>query len=277
MSCAEEPRVGRCTFTSQDSICAKGEYSGGPPRGTLVSLLLQRTWSSSASSGRDPREKARREAPRSGVPGAAGTTGAETGRSGAPLDSLDSGDGALAWRDTGEGVPGDTGKALGGCMVGVAGVKGDMRPRARAGAGSTGFLRGRGGLTGRGGRLGVSGCRRAVRGGLGRGQGAGSVGLPTGDRSQEGASDMGVRGRSAGAGAAGCGSGSRRRDGGLVRLRGASHTGQASEEDNRGPARGYIRREGAAGVDRRAVGGDGKSGWGRLLSVANAIEAGACR
>ena len=44
---------------------------------------------------------------------------------------------------------------------------------------------------------------------------------------------------------------------------------------------GCIRREGASeaapGAVRQAVGGGCQSGWGRLLSVTNAIEAGSCR
>ena len=37
---------------------------------------------------------------------------------------------------------------------------------------------------------------------------------------------------------------------------------------------GYIRREGTPEAFRQAVGGGCQSGWGRLLSVTNAIEAG---
>ena len=48
-----------------------------------------------------------------------------------------------------------------------------------------------------------------------------------------------------------------------------------------GDPQGCIRREGtpeaAPGAVRQAVGGGGQSGWGRLLSVTNAIEAGTCR
>ena len=49
----------------------------------------------------------------------------------------------------------------------------------------------------------------------------------------------------------------------------------------RAPDQGCIRREGASEAAleavRQAVGGGCQSGWGRLLSVTNAIEAGACR
>ena len=44
---------------------------------------------------------------------------------------------------------------------------------------------------------------------------------------------------------------------------------------------GCIRREGTAeaapGAVRKVVGGGCQSGWGRLLSVTNVIEAGTCR
>ena len=47
------------------------------------------------------------------------------------------------------------------------------------------------------------------------------------------------------------------------------------------PAQGCIRREEASNAApqavRQAFGGGCKSGWGRLLSVTNAIEAGTCR
>ena len=47
------------------------------------------------------------------------------------------------------------------------------------------------------------------------------------------------------------------------------------------PSQGCIRREGTPEATpeavRQAVGGGCHSGWGRLLSVTNAIEAGTCR
>ena len=45
----------------------------------------------------------------------------------------------------------------------------------------------------------------------------------------------------------------------------------------RGGGGGCIRREGAPEAVRWAVGGGCRSGWGRLLSVTNAIDAGTCR
>ena len=48
---------------------------------------------------------------------------------------------------------------------------------------------------------------------------------------------------------------------------GMSHRGQR-----------FIRREGASeAAPRQAVGGGCQRGWGRLLSVTNAVEAGTCR
>ena len=44
----------------------------------------------------------------------------------------------------------------------------------------------------------------------------------------------------------------------------------------RGAGQGRITREGTSEAVRQAVGGDGQSDWGRLLSVTNAIEAGTC-
>ena len=48
-----------------------------------------------------------------------------------------------------------------------------------------------------------------------------------------------------------------------------------------GSGQGCVRREGtseaAPKAVRQAVGGGCRSGWGRLLSVTNAIEAGTCR
>ena len=44
-----------------------------------------------------------------------------------------------------------------------------------------------------------------------------------------------------------------------------------------GAQQGCIRRDGASEAVRQAVGGGCQSGWGRLLSVTNAIEAGTCR
>ena len=45
----------------------------------------------------------------------------------------------------------------------------------------------------------------------------------------------------------------------------------------KGRGQGCIRREGASEAVRQAVGGGCQSGWGRLLSVTNAVEAGTCR
>ena len=44
-----------------------------------------------------------------------------------------------------------------------------------------------------------------------------------------------------------------------------------------GASQGCVRMEKTAEAVRWAVGGGCRSGWGRLLSVANAIEAGAWR
>ena len=44
-----------------------------------------------------------------------------------------------------------------------------------------------------------------------------------------------------------------------------------------GPVQTCIRRRGTPGAVGQAVGGSCQSGWGRLLSVTNAIEAGTCR
>ena len=65
-------------------------------------------------------------------------------------------------------------------------------------------------------------------------------------------------------------------NGGWVMLQvGALRSQQSlSPQRKRGQGQGCIRREGTAEAVRQAVGGGCRSGWGRLLSVTNAIEAG---
>ena len=66
-----------------------------------------------------------------------------------------------------------------------------------------------------------------------------------------------------------------------VTVRGPVKEQQPNGMSHRGPDHptpwGRIRREGAPKAVRQAVGGGCQSGWGQLLSVTNAIEAGTCR